>query len=77
MDAKVLFKKLVKDAMERTHCVPSRIMSYGSQCPFDFEAGKKRKGRFAHLTDEFIDALDDEKLEREMVTFIYKCFQQR
>lgn len=78
MDVKVLFKKLIADAKCATRN-GTEIMSYGSQRITDFEDDKKpsRRGKFAHLTDEFIDGLDDAELEREMVSFIYRCFQQR
>ena len=80
MEAKELFKKLVSDAQfaDREQS-PRPIMTYGSQRITDFEDDKKpsRRGKFAHLTDEFIDGLGDAELEREMVSFIYRCFQQR
>lgn len=75
MDAKELFKKLVKDAKERNvEQDPRPIMSHGSQHPSDF---RMPKGRFCHLTDAFIDSLSDEGVEEKMVTFIFQCFRQR
>lgn len=78
MEAKELFKKLVADAKRPIRNGVS-IMSYGSQRASDFEGDPRGRcnGRFAHLTDEFIDGLDDVELEHEMVRFIYTCFQQR
>ena len=78
MEAKALFKKLVKDARERnTDTDPRPIMAYGSQRQSDFEVGKRSKGCYSHLTDEYIDGLDDKELEWQMVSFIYTCFRQR
>jgi len=86
MDARTLFKKLVADAKkELTREVvltqPRDIMSYGSQRASDFKKDTKNRGAYdgkhAHLTDEYIDSLNDKDLEDEMVTFIYKCFQSR
>jgi FAD synthase len=71
MEAKELFKKLVKDARERN---VETIMAHGSQHPSDF---KMPKGRFCHISDAFIDSLSDEGVEEKMVTFIYQCFRQR
>jgi len=78
MDAKTLFKKLRFDAEFGTsEDTPRPIMTHGSQSrQSDFATGK-RPGRFAHLTNDYIDSLSDAELEREMVTFIYRCFQQR
>lgn len=80
MDAKALFKKLVAQAKHPIRN-DKEIMSYGSQRGHDFELDSRGRtahhGRFSHLTDEFIDGLDDADLEREMVSFIYRCFQQR
>jgi hypothetical protein len=79
MEAKALFKKLIDDAKKPTIRNEATIMSYGSQRITDFEDDKRpsRKGRFAHLTNEYIDGLTDAELEQEMVSFIYRCFQQR
>lgn len=78
MDAKDLFKKLVNDAKERkTGVLHSPIMYYGSQHISDFEIKKKHVGKFSYITNEFIDKLSDQDLEMELVSFIYKCFQQR
>lgn len=86
MEAKQLFKKLVRDAQvplseEILNAGTRTMMSYGSQRTSDFAKDKKNRehlhGRFSHLTDDYIDGLDDQKLEEEMVSFIYRSFQQR
>ena len=76
--AKELFKKLRYDAQfsDRPAGAAGPIMTFGSQHKSDFESGK-HKGRFAHLTNEYIDGLTDEQVETEMVSFIMRCFQQR
>jgi len=71
MEARELFKKLVKDAKERSQ---ESLMGHGSQHPSDFEMPK---GRFCHISDNFIDSLSDQGVEDKMVQFIYLCFRQR
>ena len=71
MEAKELFKKLVKDAREKSQV---SLMGQGSQRPSDFEMPK---GKFCHISDAFIDSLSDQGIEDQMVQFIYMCFRQR
>ena len=86
IDLRSFFKKIVKEAIARGDELASRkgwtvLGTHGStQAGWWAGYGQKgnaRPGKYAHLTDEYIDAQPLDKLQDEMILFIADSFRQR
>lgn len=62
------YKQSVNDVKTR-----SNSMYYSSLSLREFE----KKGKYSHLTDEWIDNLSEEDLKKSLTFFIADCFRQR
>jgi len=85
MDTRELFKKLVYESLHRGDEYVSRkgwtvLGKHGSTISNWFSwfgTNKSTRGKYAHLTDEYIDSHPIENLTDQMILFIADHFKQR
>lgn len=74
MDIREYFKELVSQAKADIPYEAERpLIQYGSQRKSWFVG----KGKYAYLTDSYIDECKIEDLKEKLVLFIKDCFKQR